>query len=265
MMFLNAFRSESIRTFRRRLMLLGFGLAAVFGILTTLVTFTTATINPATSGPQAGFATIAQLEAPGGFLGGFTLLGRLLGVAVLSVWALSVASDYDSGFIRLLTQAEPNRLRLFFGKVGSLVCFTMLMSIIAMAVSVPMAKPLAQSKHISTVAWTNGFVSHALSGIVNLTLASITWGAIGLLIAMKTKNSGFAIGVGVGWLLLIEPIIKMASSKLADYMPGGIIGALTVGGNPQISWMLGLIVTLIYLGVALGLAFFIFRRRDITD
>jgi ABC-2 type transport system permease protein len=265
MTIINAFRSENIRTFRRRLMMLGFGLAAVFGILTTVVTFTTATATPVTSGPQAGFATIGQLEAPGGFLGGFNLLGRLLGVAVLSVWALSVASDYDSGFIRLLTQAEPNRLRLFLGKVGSLVCFTTLMTTVAMVVSIPMAKPLAHGKHISTTAWSTNMVSHLVSGICNLTLASIAWGAIGLLIAMKTKNSGFAIGVGVGWLLLIEPIVKMASSRVADYMPGGIIGALTVGGNPQISWSTGLLVTLAYLVLALGLAFFIFRSRDITD
>jgi ABC-2 type transport system permease protein len=262
----NAFRSETIRTFRRRLMMLGFGLAAVFGILTTVVTFTTAaeTQTPG-GGPQSSFATIAELEAADGFLGGFTLLGRLLGVAVLAIWALSVSSDYDSGFIRLLAQAEPNRLRLFVGKVGSLVCFTVIMSMAALFISIPMASPLAKASDISTDAWSDGMVSELLGGIFNLTLSMIAWGAIGLLIAMKTKNSGVAIGVGVGWLLLIEPIVTMVSSKAASYLPGGTIGALTVGGTDQISWIVGLLATLVYICLALGGSYFIFRRRDITD
>jgi ABC-type transport system involved in multi-copper enzyme maturation permease subunit len=263
---INCIRSELVRVTRPRLLLLGMGLAAAFGIMITAVVFGTAeeTLSSA-GGLSQSFATMTQLEASGGFFGSFELLARLLGLVVLAVWAISVATDYDSGFIRMLVQAEPNRLRLFLGKITALGCFTLLVALVATIATVVTALPAAGGSDISTDQWSSGVVGHALSGYANLTIAALAWGSIGLLIATITKNSGVAIGVGVGWLLLIEPIIGLASKSAANYLPGGTIGALAAGGTDKVSYITALIITLLYAAVAMGVAAKFFLSRDIHD
>ena len=46
-------------------------------------------------------------------------------------WAMAVTSDYSSGLIRLLVQAQPNRLLLLGGKIIALVAFTCLSMLVA--------------------------------------------------------------------------------------------------------------------------------------
>ena len=45
---------------------------------------------------------------------------------LLALWAIAAASDYDTGLIRVLVQAQPNRLKLLGGKIIALTGFTVL-------------------------------------------------------------------------------------------------------------------------------------------
>lgn len=262
-----AIRSEAIRVMRPSLRAIGLGLSAVFGVLTTVVVMTTATDGPGAGagiGP-GGFATVAQLTAPGGFLAGFALLSRFIGLAVLAVCALSVDTDYRSGFIRLLAQAQPKRRVLFTGKVITLAAFAAMMSAVALLATMFVAFPTAKPADIDSARWTDSLVPHIASGYFNLTIAALAWGSIGLVIATATKNAGMAIGIGVGWLLLLEPIVGMASKSLADYLPGGTIGAVASGGTPNIGWTTALAITIVYAVVATSAAWLLVRNRDISD
>lgn len=261
----NAFRSELVRVTRPRLVGLGLGLAAAFGVLTTVVVFQTAKDTEPTAGSVTSFASIRQLQAVGGFFGSFQLSARLVGLVALAVWAVSVATDYSSGYVRMLVQAEPNRRRLFVGKVVALGSFTVVMTAAATISTLMAAFAIAKPAGISTRSWSTGMVGEILSGYLNLTIAALAWGAVGLLIATLTKNSGIAIGVGVGWLLLLEPIIGIASAKIADYLPGGTTGALAVGGTHAVHWSTALAVTLAYTAVCTAAAGLVFARRDIID
>jgi ABC-2 type transport system permease protein len=261
----NAFRSELIRVTRPRLVGLGLGLSAAFGVLTTVVVFLTAKDTEPAPGSVGSFASIRQLEAAGGFFGSFQLSARLVGLVALAVWAVSVATDYSSGYVRMLVQAEPNRRRLFVGKVAALGSFTVAMTLSATISTLMAAFAIAKPADISTSSWSPGMVGEILSGYFNLTIAALAWGAVGLLIATLTKNSGIAIGVGIGWLLLLEPIIGIASAKIADYLPGGTTGALAVGGTDSVHWSTALVVTLAYAAICAAVAGSVFAKRDISD
>ena len=52
---------------------------------------------------------MATLEASDGMFAGLQNFVGMLGIVALAVWAMSVTSDYSSGLIRLLVQAEPSR------------------------------------------------------------------------------------------------------------------------------------------------------------
>jgi ABC-2 type transport system permease protein len=258
-----ALRSEAIRVMRPSLRALGLGLAAVFGVLTTVVVMTTAKGEPGAGAD--GFATIVQITAPGGFFASFGLLSRFIGLAALSVCALSVDTDYRSGFIRLLVQAQPKRSVLFASKAITLAAFAAMMSAVGAAVTLFTAFPMAKPANIDRALWTDGLARYVSGGYFNLTVAAFAWGSIGLLISLATKNAGVAIGTGVGWLLLLEPILGMASKPLADYLPGGTISAVASGGTANLAWVVALTLTLTYTAAATTASWLLVRRRDITD
>ncbi len=106
---------------------------------------------------------------------------------------------------------------------------------------------------------------HIASGYLNLAVATIAWGSIGFAIATVTKNAGTAIGAGVGWSLLVEPILSMASERVGDYLPGGTIGAVASGGTPNLSWSVALVIAVVYIAAATTVAWLTIRSRDITD
>ena len=71
----------------------------------------------------------------------------------------------------------------------------------------------------------------ALQAALDLYLALLVWGTLGLALAVLTRSAGIAIGVGVGWVLLLESVIAAALDDVADWMPGATIGALAAGGT----------------------------------
>ncbi len=263
----SSYRSELVRVFRPSLRWLGLGLGALFAFLITAVVFMTAEPGGAVSDDPVGtgsFATIQTLEEAGGFFGGFELLGRILGLVLLTVWALSVAGDYSSGFIRMLVQAQPRRPWLMVGKIVALAGLTAAITVLSTAVTMVAAWLLAGPSDVSTAAWTDGLAGEVVAGAVNLTVACLAWGVVGLVIGTATRSAGIAIGAGVGWLLVLEPILGLLSDDLADYLPGGTISAVATGGTDSLSWTTALIVTTGYAVAAAVASVVLLTKRDIV-
>ena len=263
-------RSEYIRLWRPSLRYVGLGLTAAFAVLTSAIMFWTAESrddSAASAGRPGGdpSLSIEALEDPGGFLGALGLLGDLVGLIVLALWALAVASDYDSGLIRILAQAEPNRHRLLGGKIVALVAFTALVTATTTLVVILVSRPFARFAGISSDAWSTDFGTELLSGYTNLTIAAIAWGAIGLLIAVITRSSGVAIAVGIGYILVFEGLIGIVADELVDYLPGGTIGVVASGTGGELDWLPALALTLAYTAAACAVALAVFRRRDIVS
>ena len=101
-------------------------------------------------------------------------------------------------------------------------------------------------------AWGVQLPSVVLSATVNLYGALLVWGTIGLALATLTRSAGIAIGVGVGYVLLLESVVKAAVSSVGDWLPGTTIAALAAGGTPHLAY-----------GPALALGACISRRRSL--
>ena len=115
-------KSELIRLLRPSFIVGGIGLMAAFGVLATVIGFSAA--GQSGAGPAQYFPSEMALAASDGFVSGLALASNLVGIVALAFWAIAVASDYGSGLIRLLVQAEPKRYRLLMGKLGALLVFT---------------------------------------------------------------------------------------------------------------------------------------------
>ncbi|TFC39597.1 hypothetical protein [Cryobacterium sp. TMT2-42-4] len=183
----------------------------------------------------------------------------------LSFWAIAAASDYSTGLIRLLAAAQPHRWRLLLGKIGALLIWTALATTLAAAVNLAAALPSADAAGISTELWMDDVVGDVARAWMNSFSASVVWGVIGLVLALLSRSSAIAISVGVGWVLLIETIIKTASSDAGKWLPGTTLTALAQGGTDDLTFAGAFLIGCIYAAVGLTIGLVIFIRRPITE
>jgi ABC-type transport system involved in multi-copper enzyme maturation permease subunit len=219
---MRAFRSELIRIRRPAFLFGGIGLMAVFAGVVSIFIFTSAERAPAApkAGQGAGAYTVAGIASPGGFLTALPTVSRLAGVILLALWAIAVATDYSTGLIRILAQAHPNRTRLLGGKIAALSVFTIVATTVTTLVVVVFARPLAKLEGIPIEAWKTDFASHLGKDFFDFTIAGLVWGLIGLMLAVLTRSSAIAIGIGLGFLLVAEGLISIVAPSSSAYLPG---------------------------------------------
>ena len=264
---MRVFRSELLRL-RRRMVVVGWlGLSALFAVLINTVMFSNATASssPAARGPGVAFPTLDTLQSPHGLVAGLGSAATILGVVTLSFWALTTATDYSSGLIRVLAAAQPRRWRLLAGKVTALAAATAVATTVALVANLLAAPAAAQAAGVSTDRWSEHMGSTVLAGWLHLFLALLVWGVVGLSLAVATRSSAVAISVGVGYVLVVEGVISTAFDGLRDWLPGSTLSALAQGGTFAVPLTTALALGMLYAGAALALATLLLRRRDITD
>jgi hypothetical protein len=264
---MRAFRSEFIRIWRPAYFYGGFCAMAGFAALISVFIYTAAKTGPpvpSTSPQGAGFATVGQIANPGGFLAPLSVLSRPAGVIMLALWAIAVATDYSTGLIRIVVQAYPKRIPLLAGKIAALAAFTIMAATIAYLVMIFCARPLARLEGINVDHWKTDFASHFLKGYFDFTVAMLVWGLIGLMLAVVTRSAAIAIGIGIGFLLVVESLITIVAVNVAKYLPGGTLSTLVQGGTNGFPWGAALGVVVVYGIGAATVSLVVFRTRDIV-
>lgn len=258
-------KSELIRLRRPSFLYGGIGLMGAFALL--MSTFSFATVDEAASsvGPGSALPSLFELEAAGGFLASLGLISTIVGLITLAFWALATAGDYSSGLIRVLVQAQPNRVRLLFGKVAALAMWTTIGTFVATAVATAASFVFAGPFDIDTALWSDGFVTEFLSGWLNLTLSALVWGVVGLVIAAVTRSSGLAIAGGIGYLMVVENMIGLVAENAVDWMPGGVLSAVAGGGTATVAYGTALLLAGVYAVAGLIGAALTVRSRDIVS
>jgi ABC-type transport system involved in multi-copper enzyme maturation permease subunit len=240
---------------------------ALFAVLvnTIMVTFVSGGGSLPPGAPGVAFPTLAEMERASGLMAGLAAAVNLFGIVTLSFWAVATASDYSSGLIRLLVAAEPRRWRLLVGKVGALVLVTAAATTVAAVVNVFAVMPAAGAAGISTAAWGTDLVATVASAWTNLFLALCVWGVLGLVIAVLARSAAVAISIGVGYVLVVESLVKMVEGAPSDWLLGTTLGAVASGGTATVAHGTALALALGYVTLGLVLAVAVFVRRDVTD
>jgi len=264
---LGPIRSELTRLRQPRLLVIWFGLMALFALMinTIMVRFVSGGGSMPPGAPGVAFPTLADMESASGLMAGLAAASNMFGIVTLSLWAVVTAGDYGSGLIRLLVAAEPRRWRLLAGKVVALLIGTAAATTVAAIVNVVAIMPAAQAAGISTAAWGTDLVEVVGGAWLNLYLALCAWGVLGLVIATLARSAAVAIAVGVGYVLVVESMVKMLKDVPSDWLLGTTLGAVAKGGTDAVSY--GTAITLAFGYVVLGLviAGAVFVRRDVTD
>lgn len=262
-----AVRSELTRLGQPRLLLIWFGLMALFAMLvnTVMVTFVSGGGSLPPGAPGVTFPTLAELESPSGLVAGLAAASNMFGIVTLSFWAVAVAGDYSSGLIRLLVASEPRRLRLLAGKVGALLLVTAIATTVATIVNVFAVMPMAIPAGIDTSAWGTDLVGVIGFAWLNLFLTLCVWGVLGLVIAVLARSAAVAISIGVAYVLVVESLIKMVGDAPSDWLLGSTLNALAQGGTDAVAYSTAIAVACGYVLLGLVIAGVVFNRREVTD
>ena len=262
-----AVRSELTRLGQPRLLITWFGLMALFAMLvnTIMVTFVSGGGSLPPGAPGVAFPSLAELESPSGLMAGLAAASNMFGIVTLSFWAVAAASDYSSGLIRLLVAAEPRRWPLLVGKVGALLVVTAAATTVAAIVNVLAVAPMAVPAGISTAAWGTDLVAVVGGAWLNLYLSLCVWGVLGLVIAILARSAAVAISIGVGYVLVVESLVKMVKDAPSDWLLGTTLGAVASGGTATTAYGTALALALGYVTLGLVLAGVVLVRRDVTD
>lgn len=256
---LGSVRSEAKRLTRKSFTGVGLGLVVFFSLMGAVVTF----FAGGEAGPGGGVAV--DLESAEGIVAALSMAGTLIGIVALSLWAAAVASDYSTGWVRLMVAAEPRRWRLLLGKLVALSGFTIVATTIATAIVVAMAYLLAGPAGVSTAAWSAGVVGTVLSAWLNFTLSVLGWGVIGFTVAVMSRSAIVAIAGGIGYMMVFEGLLGLLAESATTYLPGTVLNAVASGGTAVMAYGTAVLLATGFVLAALAIAFAVFARRDITS
>lgn len=262
--FAGAVRSETIRLNRWTFTGVGAGLFAFFALVGTAVAFIAADGFAEGAAPPPGLGAIVAPSSPEGVVAGLAMSANLIGIASLSLWAAAAASDYSSGWIRVMVQAEPRRWRLLAGKFTALAGFTVVGTIIATVVSVAAAPLFASATEVPTDLWANGIVGTVAGGWINLTIAVLVWGVIGFAVATVSRSAVVAISGGIGYMMVFEGVLGLAAEEGTTYMPGKVLGTVVAGGTEALAYGVALGLSVGYALIFGAVAVYVFHQRDVV-
>lgn len=262
---IRALRCELARLKTPSFLLGGMGLIVFFALTATTIVFVT--VGSDSGGPPGTQQiTMQALEASDGMFAGMQNFVGMLGVVTLAMWAMAVTSDYSSGLIRLLVQAQPNRLLLLGGKMVALVVFTCIATLVATAAVLVVSPGVASLGGVSTDAWSSGLnlLGTAFDTYVQVTLSVLMWGVVGLLVGMLTRSAGISIGIGIGYLMIFEGLAGMLLDGGQKWLPGSVFGVIAMGGSADMALGTAALAAGAYAVGALVLTAVTFNRRDVT-
>jgi ABC-2 type transport system permease protein len=262
---IRAFRAELLKLRRRSVMVAAGSAAVLYAIITTLVTFLTASTESIAFGTRGFRATLESLAQPDGATTAFADGIGFLGVILLAIFISSVGFEYSRGTFATALMKQPRRLHLLGGKMAALLTFVAVTLAVAEAAGWLFALGLASVRGISTSAWFSAAaLGKASAAYGTAFFVAGAWACIGMAVATFTQSVPIALAIGIGWAGPIEHITQQAWAGASRWFPGLLLEAFAAGGNAEASYGRAFAMTAAFVTVLTTAAFVAFNRRDVT-
>lgn len=151
---------------------------------------------------EAALADLLPARFVGTVLGGFPFFG---GVLILILGVLALGSDYGWGTLKTLFTQRPGRLRVFAAKLAALGIVLVPFVLASFATSAVASLIVANREGLSTALPS---LSLILRGIGAAWLILAVWAAFGVMLAVVSRGTALAIGIGILYGLVIEGLIS---------------------------------------------------------
>ena len=124
---------------------------------------------------------------------------------------------------------------------------------------------MAHARHVPTAAWVSGpGIADLTRALGDLLLATIGFTTFGLVVGLLFRSSVTAVIVGFAYLLPVEAVIVRIAPHTATWLPGQLLQAVAAGGLSPDGFVHSLVLSTVYLIVAVLVALVVFVRRDVT-
>jgi len=255
-------------------------LLGIWTLLALLFAYIVPYIQHENSTARQPLAELLPQHLVGALMGGFPFFG---GVFALQLGVLAVGSEYGWGTLKTLFTQRPSRGRIFAAKALALGATLVPFVLVVFAVGA-LSSYLIALREGADVAWPSLWLLARGLGAGWPILA--VWAALGILLAVLSRGTSLAIGVGILYSLVIEGLLSalanevslidrlvelflrangyslvaplgVAAEDAADRGPGSFSGPF-VGGTQA------LLVLASYLVVLLAASGWVLRRRDVA-
>jgi ABC-type transport system involved in multi-copper enzyme maturation permease subunit len=233
-----------------------------------------------TNNPERGLADLLPENLVGTLLAGFPFFG---GVLALMLGVLAVGSEYGWGTLKTLFTQGPGRLQIFGAKLVAAAATLLVFVLVAFALGAVASWAIAVKEGVD-VTWPSA--SLLIRGIAGGWLVFAVWAALGIMLAVVTRGTALATGIGILYAFVIEGLLSalarevsvldglveffvrangyslvavlgVSANDVSDSGPGSFSGPFVGGGQ-------ALLVLAAYLAAFVLVAGWLLRRRDVT-
>jgi ABC-2 type transport system permease protein len=255
-----SFRSEWVKLRRRNLLIGTYVGLAIAASLFAVLLFAQA---PATGGGD--LPSLAQLAQPNGLIHGVNRAAVLLGIVAFGVAATQIASEYSLGTIRQLLVRQPRRPILLAGKFLAVLTFMLGAVVFASVLATLASFVMAHARQVPTTAWTSSAgITDLTRALGDLLLATVGFTIFGLVVGLLFRSSVTAIIVGFAYLLPVENVVIRIAPHTASWLPGQLLQSMAAGGLDSVGFAHSLLLSIVYLAIAIVAATVVFVRKDVT-
>jgi ABC-2 type transport system permease protein len=248
-------------------------LALVFAYVVPYATY----LNDSTQEP---LTEVLPQSLVGNLMGGFPFFG---GVLALMLGVLTFGSEYGWGTLRTLFIQRPGRLRVLAAKLVALALALIPFVLVVFAVGA-LASTAIALREGAEIDWPSA--SLVVRGLAAGWLILAVWTALGVLLAVLSRGTALAVGIGILYALVIEGLLSALASQVsvvdrlvefflranayslvtelgvsadavADNGPGSFSGPFVGGGQ-------ALLVLGAYMAAFVLLSGWLLRRRDVA-
>lgn len=264
------------RTSARVIVVLWLIMGLFFNYFLEYISFRTGT----STDPDGGITTTVDKMIPATVVGtttsGYAFFG---GALVLILAVLTFGNEFNWNMWKTLFTQRPSRTHIILAKLGALALVIVPMVVLATAVNGVASVVIAQMED-APMNWPSFGTFMEAFGAGWLIL--MAWAAFGVLLAVLTRGTGLAIGLGILWALVIEGLLSGFGNSI-DWMRPAVEGLIranaysltrsfgggTVDGpglfnGPFVSVPQAIAVLSVWLVVCSGLSLWLMRRRDVA-
>ena len=141
-------------------------------------------------------------------LGGYPFFG---GVLALMLGVLAIGSDYGWDTLKTLFVQRPSRVRVLGAKVIALAVVLALF-VVASFLSGALASYLVAGAEGAAVHWPSA--GELVGGLAVGWFILATWATLGALLAVLSRGTALAIGLGIVYALIVEGLLSALASQV---------------------------------------------------
>ena len=255
-------------------------LLAIWAALTLVFAYVVPYVTYLNGSDEEALAEVLPGDLVANLVAGFPFFG---GVLALMLGVLAVGSEYGWGTLKTLLVQRPGRLGVFGAKLIALALALVPFVLVAFGLGTLASLAIAWREG-AAVDWPSAWLIVRGLGAGWLVLA--VWAALGVMLAVLSRGTALAVGVGILYAFVIEGLLSALASQvdavdgIVEFFirangyslmtplgllpddasgngPGSFSGPFVGGGQ-------ALLVLSVYLGGFILVAASVLRRRDVV-